>query len=55
VIFASRRINFILREIPGARAADYGAFLHAVQTDQAQLFTLTRPDARSKTTVASKP
>jgi len=43
VIFASRHINFILRELPAARAADYNAFLHAVQTDQAQLFTLTRP------------
>ena len=40
VIFASRHINFILREVPAARAADYSAFLHAVQTDQAQLFTL---------------
>jgi hypothetical protein len=26
-----------------------------VQTDQAQLFTLTRPDAARKTAVASKP
>ena len=43
VIFASRHINFILRELPATRAADYNAFLHAVQTDQAQLFTLTRP------------
>jgi hypothetical protein len=55
VIFASRHINFILREVPATRAADYGAFLHAVQTDQSQLFTLTRPDASTKTTVASKP
>jgi hypothetical protein len=31
---------------------DYAAFLHAVQTDQAQLFTLTRTDG-SSTTAAS--
>ena len=48
MIFASRHINFILREVPATRTADYSAFLHAVQTDQAQLFTLTRPDLPSK-------
>jgi hypothetical protein len=42
VVFASRHINFLLREVPAARAADYNAFLHAVQTDQSQLFTLDR-------------
>jgi len=41
-ITASRHIHFILREIPGARAADYNAFLHAVQSDEAQDFTLER-------------
>jgi Domain of Unknown Function with PDB structure (DUF3857) len=62
VIFASRQIRFILREVPAARATDYSTFLHAVQTDQAQLFTLERssvsstskPDAEAKT-VASEP
>lgn len=39
---ATRHIKFILREIPGARAADYNAFLHAVQSDEAQDFTLER-------------
>ena len=43
VVFASRHINFILRQIPAARAVDYSAFLHAVQTDQSQIFTLDRP------------
>ena len=42
-ITASRRVNFLLREIPAVRATDYNAFLHAVQNDQAQLFTLERP------------
>jgi hypothetical protein len=40
VVFASRHINFILREVPATRTVDYNAFLHAVQTDQSQLFTL---------------
>jgi len=37
---ATRRIKFVLREIPAARAADYNAFLRAVQSDEAQDFTL---------------
>ena len=56
VRFASRHINFILREVPTARAADYQAFLHAVQTDQAQLFTLsTTSDSPPAKTATSKP
>jgi len=39
-IHATRKLHFILREIPTARAADWNAFLHAVQSDQTQLFTL---------------
>jgi len=42
-VTASRRVNFLLRQVPASRAADYNAFLHAVQSDQAQLFTLDRP------------
>ena len=42
-ITATRHINFLLREIPAARTADYNAFLHAVQSDQAQLFTIVGP------------
>ena len=41
---AMRHIQFILRDFPANRAADYNAFLHAVQNDQAQRFTLTNPD-----------
>jgi hypothetical protein len=41
-ITASRHINFLLRQVPAERAADYNAFLHAVQNDQAQDFTLNR-------------
>ena len=42
VVTASRHINFLLRQVPADRTADYNAFLHAVQSDQAQLFTLDR-------------
>ena len=41
---ASRHINFILREIRADRAAEYGAFLHTVQNDESQVFTLERAD-----------
>jgi hypothetical protein len=44
-IAASRHINFLLREVPAERSADYNAFLRAVQSDEAQDFTLDRPDA----------
>jgi uncharacterized protein DUF3857 len=43
-VTATRHINFLLRAVPAARTADYTAFLHAVQTDQSQLFTLDHPD-----------
>jgi hypothetical protein len=39
---ASRHVHFLLREVPGSRLADYKAFLHAVQSDEAQEFTLER-------------
>jgi hypothetical protein len=41
-VTASRHINFLLRQVPADRAADYNAFLRAVQNDQAQDFTLNR-------------
>jgi hypothetical protein len=60
VIFASRHISFLMREVPAARTADYNAFLHAVQTDQAQLFTLDRanptpPPNQAAATPGNKP
>jgi uncharacterized protein DUF3857/transglutaminase superfamily protein len=39
---ASRRIHFLLREVPATRVTDYQAFVHAVQNDEAQDFTLER-------------
>jgi Domain of Unknown Function with PDB structure (DUF3857) len=41
-ITASRHLTFLLREVPGSRAADYNAFVRAVQTDEAQEFRLNR-------------
>ncbi len=41
---ATRHLNFILKEIPADRAADYNAFLRAVQNDESQVFTLERAD-----------
>jgi hypothetical protein len=51
-ISASRHINFLLREIPAARAVDYNSFLRAVQSDEAQDFTLVREEG---TTPEKKP
>jgi hypothetical protein len=39
-ISASRHLDFLMREIPADRAADYNAFVRAVQSDEAQEFTL---------------
>lgn len=52
VVTASRHINFLLRQVPADSTADYNAFLHAVQSDQAQLFTL---DRESRPEPATKP
>jgi len=51
-VTASRHIHFLLRQVPADRAADYNAFLHAVQNDQAQLFIL---DRQSPPAPAAKP
>jgi hypothetical protein len=40
---ASRHINFLARQLPALSNADYRAFLRAVQNDEAQTFTLTKP------------
>jgi hypothetical protein len=50
---ASRRLNFLLRKISGDRAADYNAFVHAVQSDEAQEFTLERVGAEPSKQPAS--
>jgi hypothetical protein len=45
-VSASRHVNFLLREIPSARAMDYSAFVRAVQNDEAQSITLMSPESR---------
>lgn len=39
-LHASRSLHFISSELPASRATDLNAFLHAVQSDQTQLFTI---------------
>jgi len=39
-VTASRRVKFLLREIPGERAPDYSAFVRAVKLDEAQAIVL---------------
>jgi hypothetical protein len=49
-VSVSRHISFLKREIPTERAADYNAFLRAVQNDQAQVLVLLPPSATATTT-----
>jgi len=53
-VTAIRHINFLHRNVDANRGPDYAAFLHAVQTDQAQLLTLTRSDASTQPTTSAK-
>src|SRR5262249_2663506 len=45
VLHFSRSLNFLLQEIPGDRSLDLNAFIHAVQSDQSQLFVIDKPDS----------
>src|SRR5262249_30687884 len=54
-VTATRRIKFVLREVPAARAADYNAFLRAVQNDETQDFTLERHDSSAPKTNSPAP
>ena len=47
-VTATRHLNFLLREVRGDRAADYNAFVRAVQGDEAQEFTLERGETAAK-------
>ncbi len=47
-VTASRRVNFLLRELPSDRAMDYNAFVRAVQNDQAQRITLVGAPVEGK-------
>jgi hypothetical protein len=39
ILRASRSLHFLASELPASRATDFNAFLHAVQSDQTQLFS----------------
>jgi hypothetical protein len=52
-VSASRHLNFLLREISGERAADYNAFVRAIQNDEAQEFTLEPPVTPTPTASAN--
>jgi hypothetical protein len=52
-VTASRHLNFLSREISADRAADYNAFVRAVQNDEAQEFTLERTGAETSKQAAS--
>jgi Domain of Unknown Function with PDB structure (DUF3857) len=46
-VFASRRVDFLKRQLLGDRAVDYNAFLRAVQNDQSQRLIL-EPKAKAE-------
>ncbi|HVS88030.1 MAG TPA: DUF3857 domain-containing protein [Candidatus Acidoferrum sp.] len=52
---AARHLQFLLREIPAARAADYNAFLRVIQNDETQDFTLERAETVSPKTDSAAP
>jgi hypothetical protein len=45
---ASRSLHFLSSELPASRATDFNAFLHAVQSDQTQVFTVTAAPQKQK-------
>ncbi len=47
-VVVTRHIDFLQRDIAGDRALDYNAFLHAVQSDQAQRLTLVAGATRRR-------
>jgi hypothetical protein len=48
-VTASRHVHFFLREVPASRVMDYKAFVHAIQNDEAQDFTLERKTSADET------
>ena len=54
-ITASRHLNFLSRQVPADRAADYNAFLRAIQNDQSQEFLLERPDRQGTVSTVPPP
>jgi hypothetical protein len=55
LVTASRHLNFLQREVSAERAVDYHAFVRAVQSDEAQEFTLERGSAASEPATPNNP
>ncbi|HYA96996.1 MAG TPA: DUF3857 domain-containing protein [Methylomirabilota bacterium] len=54
-LHVSRVLRFILREIPGERAADYAAFYRAVESDENQAFAVSAKPAAAPGGGATRP
>ena len=52
-VTASRHLNFLLREISADRSTDYNVFVRAVQSDEAQEFTLEQAGTEPSKQAAS--
>jgi hypothetical protein len=55
MVTAERHLNFLRREVSADRAADYNAFVRAVQSDEAQEFTLERGSVASEQPLPNDP
>ena len=54
-VTATRHLNFLLREVSAERAADYNAFVRAVQGDEAQEIVLERGSVAAEPATANNP
>jgi hypothetical protein len=54
-VTATRHLNFLRREVSAERAADYNAFVRAVQNDEAQEFVLERGSVAAEPATANNP
>jgi hypothetical protein len=55
IVTATRHLNFLRREVSAERAADYNAFVRAVQGDEAQEFVLDRGNVASEPPTPNNP
>jgi hypothetical protein len=55
IVTAERHLNFLRREVSAERAADYNAFVRAVQSDEAQEFVLERGSVASEQSLPNSP
>jgi hypothetical protein len=55
IVTAARHLNFLRREVSAERAADYNAFVRAVQGDEAQEFVLERGNVASEPPTPNNP